>query len=113
MNCSTPGLPVHHQILEFTQTHIHQVSQTETLGANGDERNQASKPVPVTAVKSSTLHPWVAWNFVSCLKIVPLRRQARQSTTADAFKLRSPRRALTPRAVDARGRGLPAACCSV
>ena len=21
MNCSTPGLPVHHQILEFTQTH--------------------------------------------------------------------------------------------
>ena len=26
MDCSTPGLPVHHQLLEFTQTHIHQVS---------------------------------------------------------------------------------------
>ena len=26
MNHSTPGLPVHHQLLEFTQTHIHQVS---------------------------------------------------------------------------------------
>ena len=26
MNCSTPGLPVHHQLLEFTQTHIHRVS---------------------------------------------------------------------------------------
>ena len=25
MNCSTPGLPVHHQFLEFTQTHVHQV----------------------------------------------------------------------------------------
>ena len=25
MNCSTPGLPVHHQLLEFTQTYIHQV----------------------------------------------------------------------------------------
>ena len=25
MNCSTPGLPVHHQLLEFTQTHIHWV----------------------------------------------------------------------------------------
>ena len=25
MNCSTPGLPVQHQLLEFTQTHIHQV----------------------------------------------------------------------------------------
>ena len=25
MNCSTPGLPVHHQLLESTQTHVHQV----------------------------------------------------------------------------------------
>jgi len=23
MDCSTPGLPVHHQIPEFTQTHVH------------------------------------------------------------------------------------------
>ena len=26
MNHSTPGLPVHHQLSEFTQTHIHRVS---------------------------------------------------------------------------------------
>ena len=26
MNRSTPGLPVHHQLLEFTQTHVHQGS---------------------------------------------------------------------------------------
>ena len=26
MDCSTPGLPAHHQLLEFTQIHIHQVS---------------------------------------------------------------------------------------
>ena len=25
MNCSTPGFPVHHQLPEFTQTHVHQV----------------------------------------------------------------------------------------
>ena len=25
MNCSTPGLPVHHQLLEFTQTHVYRV----------------------------------------------------------------------------------------
>ena len=25
MNHSTPSLPVHHQLLEFTQTHVHQV----------------------------------------------------------------------------------------
>ena len=26
MNHSTPGLPVHHQLLEFTETHVHLVS---------------------------------------------------------------------------------------
>ena len=25
MNCNTPGLPVHYQLPEFTQTHVHQV----------------------------------------------------------------------------------------
>ena len=28
MNRSTPGLPVHHQLPEFTQTHVHRVSDT-------------------------------------------------------------------------------------
>ena len=26
MNCSAPGLPVHHQLPEFTQTQVHRVS---------------------------------------------------------------------------------------
>ena len=26
MNRSTPGLPIHHQLPEFTQTHVHPVS---------------------------------------------------------------------------------------
>ena len=26
MACSTPGLPVHHQLLELAQTHVHRVS---------------------------------------------------------------------------------------
>ena len=26
MNCSMPGLPVHHQLPEFTQAHVHRVS---------------------------------------------------------------------------------------
>ena len=25
MDCSTPGLPIHHQLLEFTQSHVHSV----------------------------------------------------------------------------------------
>ena len=28
MNCSTPGLPVHHPFPEFTQTHVHQVGDS-------------------------------------------------------------------------------------
>ena len=31
MNCSMPGLPVHHQLLEFTQTPIHRVSDAIQL----------------------------------------------------------------------------------
>ena len=29
MDCSTPGLPVHHQFLEFTQTHVHWVGDAK------------------------------------------------------------------------------------
>ena len=35
MNCSTPGLPVHHQLPEFTQTPVHRV----------DDATQPSYPV--------------------------------------------------------------------
>ena len=35
MNCSTPGLPVYHQLLESTQTHVHWVS----------DANQPSHPL--------------------------------------------------------------------
>ena len=31
MNLSTPGLPVHHQLPEFTQTHVHRVSDAIQL----------------------------------------------------------------------------------
>ena len=31
MNCSTPGLPVHHQLPEFAQTHAHRVDDTIQL----------------------------------------------------------------------------------
>ena len=31
MDCSTPGLPVHHQLSELTQTHVHQVSNAIQL----------------------------------------------------------------------------------
>ena len=30
MNCSTPGLPVHHQFPEFTPTHVHRVADASS-----------------------------------------------------------------------------------
>ena len=44
MNCSMPGLPVHHQLLEFSQTHVHRVS----------DANQPSHPVvPFSSCRQS------------------------------------------------------------
>ena len=43
MNHSTPGLPVHHQHPEFTQTHIHRVSDAIQPS---HPRSSPSPPVP-------------------------------------------------------------------
>ena len=34
MDCSTPGLPVHHQLPEFTQTHVHWVGGHPTISSS-------------------------------------------------------------------------------
>ena len=31
MDCSTPAFPVHHELLEFAQTHVHRVSDAIQL----------------------------------------------------------------------------------
>ena len=50
MNCSTPGLPVHHQFPEFTQTHVHWVS----------DAIQSSHPLSTpSSVQVSSLWPWM------------------------------------------------------
>ena len=43
MNCSTPGLPVHHQLLESTQTHVHWV---------GDAIEPSRPPLPLLLLPS-------------------------------------------------------------
>ena len=47
MNCSTPGLPVHHQLPEFTQTHIHRV------GDAIQPSRPLSSPLPPAPIPSS------------------------------------------------------------
>ena len=47
MNCSTRGLPVHHQLLEFTQTHAHRVSDAI------QPSHSPSSPSPPTPIPPS------------------------------------------------------------
>ena len=88
MNRSTPGLPVHHQLPEFTQTHIHQVSDAiqpshplsspsplapnpsqhqsfpmSQLFAWGDQSTGVSALAPFLPKKSQGWSPseWIGW----------------------------------------------------
>ena len=55
MNCSTPGLPVHHQLPEFTQIHVHQVSDAIQPSY---PRSSPSPPAPNSSQYQS-LFQWV------------------------------------------------------
>ena len=69
MNCSTPGLPVHHQLPEFTQTHVHRVG--DAIQPSHPLSSPSPAPNPLLsrylmqrrrmsrgqARKSSTTHP--------------------------------------------------------
>ena len=55
MNCSTPGLPVHHQLPEFTQTHVRRASDAI------QPRHPLSSPSPPAPNPSQhqSLFQWV------------------------------------------------------
>ena len=73
MHRSTPGLPVHHQLPEFTQTHIHRVSDAI------QPSHPLSSPFPMPPIppsirvfsNESTFHMrWPKyWSF--CFSIIP------------------------------------------
>ena len=51
MDCSTPGCPVHHQLPDFTQTHVHQV------GDGIQPTNPLSSPSPASIFPSLRVFP--------------------------------------------------------
>ena len=56
MNCSTPGFPVHHQLPEFTQTHVHPVGDAIKPS---HPRSSPSPPAPNPSQHQS-LFQWVS-----------------------------------------------------
>ena len=56
MDCSTPGLPVHHQPLEFTQTHVHWVGDT----IQSSHPLSAPSPPVFNLSKNEGLFKWVS-----------------------------------------------------
>ena len=77
MNHSTPGLPVHHQLLEFTQAHVHWVSdaiqpsrplslgsfQMSQLFASGGQSIGVSASTSVLPMNTQDWSPpgWTGW----------------------------------------------------
>ena len=51
-DCSTPGLPVHHQLLEFTQTQVHWVGDTI------QPSHPLSSPSPPASVLPMNIQDW-------------------------------------------------------
>ena len=82
MDCSTPGLPVHHQLREFTQTHVHWV----------DDAIQPSHPLPSPSLpafnvsRHQGLYQWVrSLNQVAKVLEFQLQHQSFQLTFRTDF----------------------------
>ena len=75
MNSSTPGLPVHHQLPEFTQTHVHRVSDAPShliLCCPLLLLPQIPPSIRVFSSKSTLCMRWPKyWNF--SFSIIPSR----------------------------------------
>ena len=56
MDCSTSGFPVHHQLLEFTQTHVHRVSDA----IQPSHRLSSPSPPDLNIFQHQGLFQWVS-----------------------------------------------------
>ena len=56
MNCSQPGLPVHHQLLGFTQTHVHWVSDA----IQSSHPLSSPSPLALSFFQHQGLFQWVS-----------------------------------------------------
>ena len=84
MNRSTPGLPVHHHLLEFTQTHVHQVSDAIQPS---HPLSSPSPPAP-NASRHQSLFQWVnsSHEVAKVLEFQLLYHSLQRNRRADLLK---------------------------
>ena len=84
MNRSTPGLPVHHQLPEFTQTHVHGV------GDAIQPSHLLSSPSPPAPIPSQhqTLFQWVnsSHEVAKVLEFQPQHQSFQRNPRADLLQ---------------------------
>ena len=77
MNYSMPGLPVHHQLLEFTQTHVHWVGDT----IQPSHPLSSPSPPALNPSQHQGLFQWVSFlHLVTKVLEFQLQHQAFQRT---------------------------------
>ena len=84
MNCSMPGLPVHHQIPEFNQTHVHRVSD---VIQPSHPLSSPSPPVPSLSQHQS-LFQWVnsSHEVAKVLEFQPQHQSFQRNPRADLLQ---------------------------
>ena len=80
MDCSTSGFPVHHQLLEFTQNHIHWVGNAIQTS------HPLSSPYPRTFNLSQHqgLYKWVSSSH-QVAKVLEFQQQSSRKTSTSAL----------------------------
>jgi len=84
MNCSTPGLPVHHQLLESTQTHVHWVGD-----AIQPSHPLSSPSLPALSLSQhQDLFKWVSFSHevAKVLEFQPQRHSFQRNPRADLLQ---------------------------
>ena len=85
-NCSTPGLPVHHQLPESTQTHVHWIGdaiQPSQFGGSS-KKQESSRKTSISALLSMPKLLTV-WITINCGKV--LKRWEYQTTWSASWKI--------------------------
>ena len=100
IDCSSPGLPAHHQLPEFTQTHVHQVSDAIQPSHPLSSPSPPAFILPSTRVFSNESALWIRWPKYCSFSISPsneysgsisfridCQRDSQESSPAPQFKI--------------------------